>query len=101
MQGGLIFHRSLRSDKIFKPEGQQLLDSFLDLSFAIQYSHNIQVIFKFYLSLIRCFVDEHKFLFWTLISMKTIYFKLWLLEEKKEQENFKQFVQPLLEWKKL
>jgi len=42
MQGGLINPRTLRSDKITKPPESPLLDSPLDLSFSIQYSHNVQ-----------------------------------------------------------
>jgi hypothetical protein len=39
----LIYQRTLKSDKIPRPPESALLDALLDLSFSIQYSHNVQV----------------------------------------------------------
>lgn len=42
LRGGLIYQRTLKSDKITKPPEMPLLDALLDLTFSIQYSHNVQ-----------------------------------------------------------
>jgi len=44
LRGGLIYQRTLKSDKITKSHDATLLDALLDLTFSIQYSHNVQVI---------------------------------------------------------